>query len=449
MPQLCATADLDPAIRAFGERLAAEMPLPRRLHRGGIERRLTQRMMSEPELRAALFRFVDVRPACSGPRELVGHLEEFLAEAAPSPSAQRLRRLVGHAYLRGAAAAVSEITVSHVARRFILGEDVRAAVPAVAKLWREDIATTVDLLGEATVSVAEAEGYFERCRDALERLTSAAAGWPERPLLEHDSMGQLARANLSVKVSGLTPELRPTSPERGIAGAKGRLRELLRIARDRGAHLHVDMESLDSREAVARLVFELLAEPEFRAGPSCGLVLQAYLVESPELLEEILERSAVSGRDVPFTVRLVKGAYWDHEVIQAAEHGWASPVLLDRASCDRNFELFSRRLLDRARDVRVAIASHNLRSVAHAAVYAEATGLPASDVEFQVLLGLGDDLGVAIARTGRRVRTYCPVGDLVAGMAYLVRRMLENTANDSFLGAVAEGSELSALLDAP
>ncbi len=433
----------------MGGRLAHDLASPRRISQDGLERRLTHRLMADPELRAALFRFVDVRPACAGPRELVGHLEQFLGEARSSPSAHRLRGLVAHRYLRRPAAAASDVAVGRMAHRFILGGNVAAAIPAVAELWRQDIATTVDLLGEATVTESEADRYADRCRQALEQLTSAAVSWPSRPLLEADGRGELPRANLSVKVSALTPQLRSTSPERGIAGAKGRLRELMRIARDRGAHLHVDMESLDSREAVAGLVFELLEEPEFHHGPSCGLVLQAYLVDSPEFLEETLARVVHGGRDVPLTIRLVKGAYWDHEVIQAAEHGWSPPVFLDRPSCDRNFELLSRRLLDHAQEVRVAIASHNLRSVAHAAVYAQSIGVAAQDIEFQVLRGLGDELGMAVAQSGRRVRTYCPIGDLVAGMAYLVRRMLENTANNSFLGAVADGSELNSLLDAP
>ena len=83
----------------------------------------------------------------------------------------------------------------------------------------------------------------------------------------------------------------------------------------------------------------------------------------------------------------------------------------------------------------MAIASHNLRSISHAAAYGDARKVGSEHLEFQILRGLGDDTQAAIAATGRRVRAYCPVGDLVAGMAYLVRRLLENTANDSFLAA--------------
>jgi RHH-type proline utilization regulon transcriptional repressor/proline dehydrogenase/delta 1-pyrroline-5-carboxylate dehydrogenase len=148
-------------------------------------------------------------------------------------------------------------------------------------------------------------------------------------------------------------------------------------------------------------------------------------------------------------VRLVKGAYWDHEIVEARQHGWAAPVFDVKADCDRNFEALTVRLLEARPLLRVAIASHNLRSVAHAIAANRATGAADRDVEFQVLRGLGDDLQHALAAQGFRVRTYCPVGDLVAGMAYLVRRLLENTSNESFLHEAAAGVPLERLLAAP
>jgi proline dehydrogenase len=244
--------------------------------------------------------------------------------------------------------------------------------------------------------------------------------------------------------------LRPDAPARGQQDAAERLRPLLREARERGAHLHIDMESLDSREAVLELVLELLGEAEFRDGPSAGLVLQAYLRDSPATLDQVLTWTAGAPRGSPLTVRLVKGAYWDHELVQARQHGWDVPVFEEKAACDRNFETLTRRLLDaRGEGVRVAIASHNLRSVAHAIAYNRITGGDDADLELQILRGLGDDLATALASRGFRVRAYCPVGDLVAGMAYLVRRLLENTSNDSFLSAQASGVPVGELLAAP
>jgi RHH-type proline utilization regulon transcriptional repressor/proline dehydrogenase/delta 1-pyrroline-5-carboxylate dehydrogenase len=209
------------------------------------------------------------------------------------------------------------------------------------------------------------------------------------------------------------------------------------------------MESLDSREAELELVLELLEEEEFRDGPSAGLVLQAYLRDSPEQLAQVLEWATRSKRQPPLQVRLVKGAYWDHELVEARQHGWPTPVFEVKAECDRNFELLTRRLLAARPAVRVAIASHNLRSVAHAIAVNRALGTGDAELELQVLRGLGDELQDALAARGFRVRTYCPIGDLVAGMAYLVRRLLENTSNESFLQAQAQGLPLEQLLAAP
>jgi len=183
-------------------------------------------------------------------------------------------------------------------------------------------------------------------------------------------------------------------------------------------------------------------------------VLQAYLRDSPQTLDTIVEwiNGAGAGRATPLTVRLVKGAYWDHEIVEAAQHGWEAPVYEVKAECDRNFEALTVRLLEARTTggaIRPAIASHNLRSVAHAIAANRATGAGDRDVEFQVLRGLGDELQHALAAEGFRVRTYCPVGDLVAGMAYLVRRLLENTANESFLAEQAGGRPLDELLAAP
>jgi len=348
----------------------------------------------------------------------------------------------------GAAAAAG---VKHMAHRFIVGESPQAALGTLGELWQDGVASSVDLLGEATVTQAEAQRYAVRCDAALEALATAARDWPGRPALERDSAGALPRANLSVKVSALTPLLRPDAPERGKRDAAERLRGLLRRARDLDAHLHIDMESLDSRDAVLELVLELLAEDEFGDGPSAGMVLQAYLRDSPQTLATVLGWAAGAGaaRAHPLTVRLVKGAYWDHEVVEAAQHGWNPPVFEVKADSDRNFEELTRRLLDARPALRVAIASHNLRSIAHAIAYDRLAGGAGADLELQVLRGLGDPLQHAIAALGLRVRTYCPVGDLVAGMAYLVRRLLENTSNDSFLADQAKGIPLEQLLEPP
>src|SRR5215207_7307424 len=380
-------ATLERELHAVGERLWSALPPAARNPFKAADEKAMELAAQDAELKAALFRFVDVVPACRSLDDLARHLTGFLGEVETPP---------------------------------------------------------------APVAVAMKMGNTRAGRTAL-GAAAAAATWPARPALERDSLGPLPRANLSVKVSALTPLLRPDAPERGKRDAADRLRGLLRRARELEAHLHIDMESLDSRDAVLELVLELLAEPEFRDGPSAGMVLQAYLRDSPQTLDTVLgwTQGAGAPRAHPLTVRLVKGAYWDHEIVEAAQHGWTAPVFEVKADSDRNFEALTRRMLDARGALRVAIASHNLRSIAHAIAYNTRSGGRVEDLELQVLRGLGDPLQHAVAAQGLRVRTYCPVGDLVAGMAYLVRRLLENTSNDSFLADQAKGVPLEELLAAP
>jgi RHH-type proline utilization regulon transcriptional repressor/proline dehydrogenase/delta 1-pyrroline-5-carboxylate dehydrogenase len=415
-----------------------------------LDARAMELASRDRELRAALFRFVDVVPACRSLDDVARHLRGFLEELpdAPPPLAAAMK-IADVRAARSALGAAAAAGVKHMAHRFIVGETPAGAIRVLHSLWQHGVASSVDLLGEATVTEAEADNYAARCADALEELSRRAARWSARPQLEADTAGQLPRANVSVKISALTPLLRPDAPELGERDAAGRLRPLLRQARELGAHIHIDMESLDSREAVFELVLELLAEPEFASGPSAGVVLQAYLRDSPGQLEAILDWARSSERTPPLTVRLVKGAYWDHELVEARQHGWPTPVFEVKADCDRNFETLTRTLLDARPLVRVAVASHNLRSVSHAIAYNRLTGGDDRDLELQVLRGLGDELQDALAAHGFRVRTYCPVGDLVAGMAYLVRRLLENTSNESFLHEQASGVALEELLAAP
>jgi RHH-type proline utilization regulon transcriptional repressor/proline dehydrogenase/delta 1-pyrroline-5-carboxylate dehydrogenase len=442
---------LEHEIQRVGAQLADAFPSRRRHPIKVLDERAMDLASQDAELRAALFRFVDVVPACRSVDDLATHLTGFLEQVHEQPPSLSAAMRIGNTKAgRAALGAAGAAGVRHMAHRFIVGADPAGALPTLRALWRQGIASSVDLLGEATVTAAEADRYAARCAAALDTLAPAYEAMKPDERLEHDAIGRLPRANLSVKVSALTPLLRPEAPERGKRDAAPRLRELLRRADQLGAHLHIDMESLDSREAVLELVLELLSQEEFASGPSAGIVLQAYLRDSPETLDRVLDWARETPRDgVPLVVRLVKGAYWDHEVVEARQHGWSVPVFERKADCDANFEALTLRLLRARPRLRVAIASHNLRSVSHAVACNRLLGGSDGDVELQVLRGLGDDLGHALAACGMRVRSYCPVGDLVAGMAYLVRRLLENTANESFLHDQATGVPLEQLLAPP
>jgi proline dehydrogenase len=444
------TTSVEGELRRVGKELADALPSPARHPVRALDEKAMELSTQDAELRAALFRLVDVTPATRSLDELASHLTGYLEEVRERPPPLRAAMRMGNTRAgRTALGAAAAAGVRHMAHRFIVAPSPKAAIGELRALWRDGIATTVDLLGEATVTGEEADRYAARCHEAVELLAEAAERWPERPLLEADSAGPIPRANLSVKVTALTPLMRPDAPELGRDDAARRLLPLLRAARDAGAHLHVDMESLDALETTTELFFELLAEDELRAGPSAGIVLQAYLRDSPAQLERMLAFAREVPRAQPLVVRLVKGAYWDHEIVEARQHGWRPPVFEVKAECDRNFEALTRRLLDARPLVRVAIGSHNLRSISHAIAYSRANGGDDRDLELQVLRGLGDDLARALAARGFSVRAYCPVGELVAGMAYLVRRLLENTSNESFLHEQARGAPLEELLAPP
>src|SRR3954454_23462492 len=298
-------AGLDSRILGIGRRLSDAFPKRSRNPLRALDDKAMELASRDAELRAALFRLVDVTPATRSLDDLARHLTEYLDDVDERPpSIDVAMRMASNAPGRRALGAAAAAGVRHMAQRFIVGATPKDAVPTLRGLWNDGIASSVDLLGEATVTQPEADRYAARCADALEVLAEAYARLPDRPQLEHDASGPLPRANLSVKVSALTPLLRPDAPDIGRDDAAGRLRPLLQLARDRGAHLHVDMESLDSMEATLDLVFGLLEEDEFAETPSTGIVLQAYLRESPRMLDRILDWAAANPRP-PLVIRLV------------------------------------------------------------------------------------------------------------------------------------------------
>jgi proline dehydrogenase len=442
--------ELESAIGEIGREIDAAFPARTRHPLRRMEERVMTRVAGDRELRAAMFRFVDVAPACRSlgdlGRHLIEHLDQIEKPPAPLGAAVKLGR---GKILPATLGAVARLAVRRMAHRFIVGRTPEDAARLLRRLWRHGAASSLDLLGEATLTRSEADLYASRCSDALRALSAGSSRWPARAQLEADSAGPLPRANLSVKLTALTPLLRAHAPEVGAREAEPRLRDLLRLARELEAHLHIDMESFDTRETTLGLVLRLLGEQEFERGPDTGVVLQAYLRDSEQELERILDWAREHERATPLVLRLVKGAYWDQEVTLARQHGWTPPVYTDKAACDASFERLTRTLLEARPLVRVAVASHNLRSVSHAIACSRALGSPDQDLELQVLRGLGDDLRQALAKLGFRVRVYCPVGDLVEGMAYLVRRLLENTSNESFLYRRAAGQPLDELLAPP
>src|SRR5262249_3233421 len=156
---------------------------------------------------------------------------------------------------------------------------------------------------------------------------------------------------------------------------KAHVRPLLRLARERGAFLHFDMEHADAKDITLELFTDLLSEPEF-ASVDAGIVIQAYLKDSCHDLADVIAFSGA--RPTPLTVRLVKGAYWDSETIRAQAEGWPVPVFEHKAETDANFERCVRLLHDNHDAVRAAVGTHNLRSLAYSVQYARSLGIPDS-----------------------------------------------------------------------
>ena len=262
---------MESQLQEVGRTIHAALPGRSRHPLRVIDQRAMELASQDAELRAALFRFVDVTPACRSLDDLARHLTGYLEEVDDRPPPiEAAMRMSGTKPGRAALGAAAAAGVRHMAHRFIVGESPKAALKTIRHLWDNGAAVSLDLLGEATVTQAEADRYAARCMDALETLAAAAPSWPERPVLEADSIGPLPRVNLSVKVSALTPLLRPEAPEVGREDAARRMRPLLVRAKELGAHLHIDMESVDTVEATLGLVFELLDEPELRDGPVGG-----------------------------------------------------------------------------------------------------------------------------------------------------------------------------------
>jgi len=398
--------------------------------KAGFYQRMMALSMRDEHFKVQMFRFVEVLPSLRKSGDIVQHLEEYFAGmrngfAPVIRTGVRVARVVPWI-----SAFILRRNVSGMARQFIAGKNCQDVMKTLRKRRARKIGFTVDLLGEAIVSEKEADEYAERCLDLLDCLARETRGWTNP--LEKNS-GLFPVVNLSVKISALYSQMNPADPADAIAHLAPKLRPILSRARELGAFINFDMESYAHKNITLELFKTIFTEAEFKDWPHAGIVIQAYLRDAETDLRSLIDWGRARG--TRFTVRLVKGAYWDYETIKSRQNGWNCPVYFQKPESDVNFEALSRVLLENESIVTAAFGSHNVRSIAHAQAFADELGIDRSRFEFQLLYGMAGPIKRALVEMGYRVREYCPVGELLPGMSYFVRRLLENTSNEGFLRA--------------
>jgi RHH-type proline utilization regulon transcriptional repressor/proline dehydrogenase/delta 1-pyrroline-5-carboxylate dehydrogenase len=410
--------------------------------------RIMEWSMKNEQFKTQMFRFVDVLPYLNSGSEVARHLKEYFAESGEElPSVFNFGLGLG-SLAPGLMAGAMKKNVTQMAKMFITGETPNEALTVLKKQRKNKIAFTVDLLGEACLSEAEAIDYQKKYLDLIAWLAKDAANWDHLPLTDEDHKGPIPRVNVSVKISSLYSQIDVKAWDESKAQVKERLRPIFQLSMERGVALTIDMESYDLKDFTIEVFKDLIMEPEFKAYAQWGIVIQAYLRDSLKDTRDLC--AFAKARGVPFNVRLVKGAYWDYETVRAQQMGWPVPVYTLKRESDANYEDCAVVYLQNIEHIRPAFASHNVRSLAAVLVHAERMGIDPRAIEIQMLFGMADPIKKSLVKMNYRVREYAPVGELIPGMAYLVRRLLENTSNESFLRSkFAEGTSTEQLLKDP
>ena len=387
--------------------------------------RFLQKIVEDERFRVQALRFVDVLPALKSDGELARHLEEYFA-GHDLPLTGLIRFGIRYTRAEWATALLGGTVrkaMRNLARRFLGGADIGEVLTTAKRLRERGIDASIDLLGEAIVSEAEADSY----RDSYLRLLEEGP----RRLAEWAAAGETPpQLNVSLKITSLYSQIAPSDPDGSVEGVASRLRPILLAACAQGVSVCLDMEQYDIKGVTLECFRRLLMEPELRSWPDMGIAIQAYLKDTEGDLKELAEWAKTRG--TPVTVRLVRGSYWDYETVIAGQNGWPEPVWLTKWQTDACYERCTRLLMDNHPHLRPAIATHNIRSIALAMELAKERGLGAEQFEFQMLHGMAQSLENVIPEQGFRLRIYVPFGELLPGMAYFVRRLLENTSSQSF-----------------
>lgn len=404
--------------------------------------------MKNSQFKTQMFRFVDVLPTLNSGKEVAKHLKEYFAEGGEQlPSVFNFGLGLG-SLAPGLMAGTIKSNITQMAKMFITGENYKEALPKILKARKEKMTFTVDILGEACLSESESEEYFKRYIELMEGLAKESNAWEKVDELDTDHLGDIPKVNVSIKLTALYSQIHGEAWDESKENIKKRLRPIFDCAIKNNIFINIDMEKYELKDLTLEVFKEVLLEPAYRSYRHFGIVIQAYLRDSKNDIEQLIKFA--KSREQSFSIRLVKGAYWDYENIGAQQKGWPIPVYTKKVESDANYEACTKILLDNYKYISLCVASHNVRSIANALVEADKRGIPKKYIEIQMLYGMAEPIKKAIVKDGYRLREYCPVGELIPGMSYLVRRLLENTSNESFLRSkFADNFDNKALLKDP
>jgi len=408
--------------------------------------------MQNEQFKIQMFRFVDVFPTLTTGKLLTDHIREYFGEEKDMPAFLSTgAKVAGMFGALGGAVLNKAITanIQEMARQFIVGENTREAVKNLEKLRREGFAAVVDVLGEATLSEAEAEEYVATYLELLDAVKKEQSGWKGltgKGGAQDKDWGHAPKVNIAVKPTALFCLANPQDFEGSVQAIMARMERILVKTMELNGFLCIDMESYRHKEIILEIYRRLRLK--YRDYPYLGIVLQAYLKDNDRDLAELI--AFAREHKVQLSIRLVKGAYWDYETVKAKQNDWEIPVWTIKAESDAAFERQARVILENHDICHFACASHNIRTISAVLETARELNVPEERYEFQVLYGMAEPVRKGILKVAGRVRLYCPYGDMVPGMGYLVRRLLENTANESFLRqSFAEDAQVERLLEDP
>jgi RHH-type transcriptional regulator, proline utilization regulon repressor / proline dehydrogenase / delta 1-pyrroline-5-carboxylate dehydrogenase len=446
--------DLNGRIRERGRRFFASIQgeAPSVFNKSWWTGKVMEAAMQSECFKVQFFRFMDVLPCMSSSESLLRHIREYFGgddQELPQVLKWGARNAGFGSGIAGKLLGKTiRSNIESMATQFMIGENMSQAMRCLNKLRKDGFASTVDILGEATVNEREALQYQTGYLELMDGLRKESAGWKGLSSGGALDWGHAPMLNISIKPSALFSLARPMDFEGSVQGIADRLSPVLRKAMEIGAFLCIDMEQHRYKDITLEVFRRLRSAGEFRGYPHLGIVLQSYLRDTDRDLDELLAWSAKER--LPISIRLVKGAYWDFETVSAKQRGLKVPVWTHKAETDAAFERQARKILERHELCHLACASHNVRSIAMVLETAAALKVPDERYEFQVLYGMAEPIRKGLLNVAGRVRLYSPYGELLPGMAYLVRRLLENTSNESFLRqSFVEGEAMDRLLEDP